>query len=57
MRPIDPRDLAHYLTACKVAGVPVAQLDVPDLHGLIDRCSRLSIPDAARMLRTGKSTP
>jgi hypothetical protein len=53
--PIDPRTLAHYLTACKVAGVPVAQLDVPDLCALIDRCSRLSIPDAARLLRAGRS--
>ncbi len=57
MTPIDPRAMAHYLTACKVAGVPVAQLDVPDLRALIERCSRLSIPEAARVLRRTRSVP
>lgn len=57
MTPIDPRAMAHYVAACKIAGVPVAQLDVLDLRALIDRCSRLSIPDAARILRAGRSAP
>lgn len=51
MKPIEPRDLAHYLTACKVAGVPVAETCVPDLRMLITRCAVLSIPDAVRLLR------
>jgi hypothetical protein len=49
--PIDPGSMVHYLAACKIAGVPVAQIDVPDLRALIDRCAQMSIPDAARMLR------
>jgi hypothetical protein len=53
--PIDPGAMVHYLAACKVAGVPVAQLDVLDLRALIDQCSRLSIPDAARVLRARKA--
>jgi hypothetical protein len=53
--PIDPRTMAHYIAACKIAGVPVAQLDVLDLRSLIERCARLSIPDAARFLRAGRS--
>lgn len=55
MTPIDPRTMAHYIAACKIAGVPVAQLDVLDLRSLIERCARLSIPDAARFLRAGRS--
>jgi hypothetical protein len=49
--PLDPAALSHYLAACKVARVPVADTSVADLHALIARVSRLSIPDAAKLLR------
>ena len=51
VKPLEPHHVMHYLAACKVAGVPVAQTSVPDLRDLIDRISRLSIPDAAKLLR------
>lgn len=49
--PLDPSHVAHYLAACRVAGVPVARLATADLRALIERVSRLSIPAAAKLLR------
>jgi hypothetical protein len=53
MRPIDPHDLVHYLVACQVAGVSLAILGSADLRSLISQLSRLSIPGAVKLLRTG----
>jgi hypothetical protein len=55
MKPIEPKDVAHYIAACRVAGVPVAVTSEPDLRALIERCSTLSIPDAVRLPRRGLS--
>jgi len=51
VKPIEPQALAHYLAACRVAGVSVAMPSTPDLRALIERCAELSIPDAAKLLR------
>lgn len=52
-KPLEPHALAHYLAACKIAGVPVAATSATDLRALIKRCSELSIPNAVRLLRKG----
>ena len=49
--PIDPHHLMHYLVACKVAGVTEACSNPAEQRALIDRVSRLSIPDAVKLLR------
>lgn len=49
--PIEPAAFVHYLTACKIAGVPVADTRVADLRALIVRLASLSIPDAVKLLR------
>lgn len=49
--PIDPHALVHYVVACQVAGVSGTGLAPPDLRALIQRVSRLSIPDAVKILR------
>lgn len=51
MTPLEPHHVNHYLAACKVAGVTVALTSPDELRALIDRLSRLSIPDAAKLLR------
>ncbi len=53
MKPLDPRHVAHYLAAIRVAGVPVAATAAEDLRALIERLSRLSIPAAVKLLRRG----
>jgi hypothetical protein len=50
MQPIDPHVLVHFVAACQVAGVTVTGLDSSDLRALIQRLSRLSIPDAVKSL-------
>jgi len=50
VKPLQPKDVAHYLAACRVARVPVAGT-FGDLRELIERISTLSIPDAARLLQ------
>lgn len=49
--PLEPHHVAHYLATCRVAGVPVAATTTEDLRALIERLSRLSIPDAVKLLR------
>ena len=51
MTPIEPHHVNHYLAACKVAGVTVALTSPEEMRALIDRVSRLSIPDAVKLLR------
>ena len=51
MRPIDPHVLVHFVAACQVAGVSVTGLATSDLRVLIQRLTRLSIPDAVKLLR------
>jgi hypothetical protein len=51
MRPIDPHALVHFVAACQVAGVSVSGLTPSDHRCLIQRLSRLSIPDAVKLLR------
>jgi len=53
MNPIPPKDIVHYLVACKIAGLPVAIISADDLRALIARCATLSIPDAVCLLRRG----
>jgi hypothetical protein len=49
--PLDPHHLNHYLAACKVAGVPVMRSSPAAQRALIAQVSRLSIPDAVKILR------
>lgn len=51
--PIDPHALNHFLAACQAASVTVTHLNPSDLRTLIQRLSRLSIPDAVKLLREG----
>lgn len=51
MTPIEPHHVNHYLAACKIAGVTVALTSPEEMRALIDRVSRLSIPDAVKLLR------
>jgi hypothetical protein len=54
--PIDPQALNHFLTACQVARVAVPHLNSSDFRTLIQQLSRLSIPDAVKLLRAGATT-
>jgi hypothetical protein len=52
--PIDPHHMAHYLAALRISGVPITQIarmSPVELRELIERLSRMSIPDAANHLR------
>ena len=53
--PIDVHALAHFVATCQVAGVFVTGLNPSDLRLLIQRLSRLSIPDAVKLLRKEQS--
>lgn len=51
MQPVDPHALVHFLAACQVAGVSATGLGPTDLRALIQRLTKLSIPDAVKLLR------
>ncbi len=54
MKALEPSHIAHYLAACRIAGVPIAdtRLDPMELRALIEKLSTLAIPDAVRYLRS-----
>ena len=54
MKPLEPSHAAHYIAACKIAEVPVAdtRLSTLELRALIEKLSTMAIPDAARYLRS-----
>ena len=55
--PLDPRHLAHYLAICAVAHVQVAPRDWVEMRALLERLSRLSIPDGVKLLQTKARQP